>query len=94
MKSLAECTEGLTPKKRQLLEMLLKEKRSKKQAKKKSAAPLKALKHTLPRIAARTGAEPLPLSFGQERLWLLQQLDPERAAYRIPAAVRLRKLRS
>ncbi len=36
---------------------------------------------------ARTG--PLPLSFSQERLWFLEQLDPGSAAYNIPAAVEL-----
>lgn len=32
----------------------------------------------------------LPLSFAQERLWFLHQLDPELYAYNIPAAVRIR----
>jgi amino acid adenylation domain-containing protein/non-ribosomal peptide synthase protein (TIGR01720 family) len=32
---------------------------------------------------------PLPLSFGQERLWFLEQLEPGGAAYAIPAALRL-----
>jgi amino acid adenylation domain-containing protein len=38
--------------------------------------------------APRTGD--LPLSFGQERLWLLQQLGEDFAAYNMPMALRLR----
>ncbi|AUX33971.1 uncharacterized protein SOCE836_061390 [Sorangium cellulosum] len=33
---------------------------------------------------------PLPLSFGQQRLWFLDQLDPGRSVYNVPAALRLR----
>ena len=37
---------------------------------------------------ARTAA--LPLSFAQQRLWLIQQLEPQSVAYNIPGALRLR----
>src|SRR4029079_11595850 len=31
----------------------------------------------------------VPVSFAQQRLWVLGQLDPDNAAYNIPAAVRI-----
>jgi amino acid adenylation domain-containing protein len=34
--------------------------------------------------------EPLPLSFGQERLWFFDQLEPGSAAYNIPRALRIK----
>ncbi|HEX6292635.1 MAG TPA: amino acid adenylation domain-containing protein [Herpetosiphonaceae bacterium] len=41
-------------------------------------------------VQPRVGNDRFPLSFAQQRLWLLDQLDPGSAAYIIAAAVRLR----
>ncbi len=43
---------------------------------------------SLPEIVPCPG--PAPLSFGQERLWLIDQLAPNSTAYHLPAALRLR----
>ena len=40
-------------------------------------------------IPSRTEPGPSPLSFGQEGLWLLNQLDPDSPFYNIASAVRL-----
>ena len=42
-----------------------------------------------PPVTAAARDEPLPLSFGQQRLWFLDQLDPGSAEYNIPSPVRL-----
>ncbi|MFD2051925.1 amino acid adenylation domain-containing protein [Mesorhizobium calcicola] len=44
----------------------------------------------LPAIAAVSRHEPLVLSFAQQRLWFLAQLDPSSANYHMPLALRLR----
>ncbi len=44
----------------------------------------------IPPITRAGRAGPLPLSFTQERLWFIHQLDPRSAAYNIARAVRLR----
>ncbi|MER6633913.1 condensation domain-containing protein, partial [Streptomyces sp. NPDC000987] len=44
----------------------------------------------LPVIGPADRSEPLPLSFGQQRLWFLDQLAPGSAEYVVPMAWRLR----
>ncbi|HEX7241395.1 MAG TPA: condensation domain-containing protein, partial [Longimicrobiaceae bacterium] len=43
-----------------------------------------------PPIERVSRAEPLPLSFAQQRLWLVDRLEPGSAAYNMPFALRLR----
>ena len=43
-----------------------------------------------PKLTARSRTGPPPLSFAQQRLWFLNQLNPGNAFYNIPAALRLR----
>ncbi len=42
-----------------------------------------------PAITAVSRDRELPLSYAQQRLWFIQQLEPESAAYNIPLSVRL-----
>jgi amino acid adenylation domain-containing protein len=43
----------------------------------------------LPEVVRARRDGPLPLSFAQERLWVVDQLEPIRSVYNLPAAVRL-----
>src|SRR5215212_132372 len=43
--------------------------------------------HDIPR---RPQAGPIPLSFGQQRLWFLSQVDPDTPLYNVPEAIELK----
>lgn len=73
MDNLASVINGLSPAKRELLALRLK----------KTPARLEGI----PR-RSETGAHP-PVSLSQERLWFVQQIDPETTAYNIPGALQL-----
>src|SRR4026209_114970 len=74
MTNLSDQIANLSPQRRALLERLMK--------KEGVDAPGQSLSR-----APRDG--PLPLSFAQQRLWFLDQLEPGSPLYNIPAAVRL-----
>ncbi len=75
----AKNLENLSDRQRRLLELLLKEKGSADGGKESRTA-----------ITARSGSGPAPLSFAQQRLWFIDQLQPGTAAYNIPSGVRLK----
>jgi hypothetical protein len=75
MSEIAEKLAGLTPKQRELLELRLKRKRA--------GAPGAAITRRAP------GAEPLPLSFAQQRLWFIDQLQPGSVFFNVSTALRL-----
>ena len=76
MNDLEKRTE-LTPRRRALLQKLLEA---------QGVAPADAS----PLITRRRDDGPPPLSFAQERLWFLDQLEPARAFYNVPQAFRLK----
>jgi Condensation domain len=76
MSKLKERTEKLSPEKRALLELLRQSKQ----------APLPVA----PVIARRKQENHCPLSFAQERLWFLDQLEPGSPFYNVPSALRLK----
>jgi amino acid adenylation domain-containing protein len=43
-----------------------------------------------PALKVSSGASEIPLSFAQQRLWFLHQLDPHNPAYNIPGGIRIR----
>ncbi|WP_181280580.1 non-ribosomal peptide synthetase [Aphanothece hegewaldii] len=75
MKDLSQQIANLTPEQRILFEKRLKQ---------------KGLKHPqIQAIPRRQHTDSLPLSFAQQRLWFIQQLDPNNYSYNVPTAFRL-----
>src|SRR5215468_10341189 len=72
---LAQRLADLSPAKRALLELRLKEK------------GLRSF--TNPGIPRRTTGDSVPLSFAQQRLWFLDKYEPNRSVYNVPSALRL-----
>ena len=66
---------NLSPNKRALLELLL--------TKKGAKLP------KIPRVPREGDSNSFPLSFAQQRLWFLDQLEPGKSVYNIPKAIRL-----
>ena len=74
MADLAERITSLSPEQRALFELLRKQKRQ----------------PAIDRIPRRTTAGPCPLSFGQQRIWFMEQWQPGTAAYNVMLPLRLR----
>jgi hypothetical protein len=72
-------SEGLSPAKRELLERALRRRRE-------AAAAADT------RIPRRRPGEPVPLSFSQQRIWFLQQWEPDAPTFNGARAIRLRGL--
>src|SRR6185369_17235644 len=76
MHELTKQIDVLSPKKRALFELLLKEQ-----------AQQRRQSQVIPR---RPAAEYAPVSFGQQQMWVLDQIEPDSFHYNTPAAIRLK----
>ncbi|MEO0688637.1 MAG: condensation domain-containing protein, partial [Cyanobacteria bacterium J06649_11] len=76
MRNYSQQLENLSPEQRALLAAKLKEK----------GIQLSATNE----IPQRQGDEIVPLSFAQQRLWFVQQLEPENNSYNVPCDLKLK----
>ncbi|HEX6371120.1 MAG TPA: non-ribosomal peptide synthase/polyketide synthase [Longimicrobium sp.] len=75
MSDVVDCLEGLSPERQALLHEILRQKL--------------AREREQDGVRPRQGDGPAPLSFAQQRLWLIDQVQPGSAAYNMPFALRL-----
>ncbi len=87
MSEFASLLDSLTPERRRLLLLRLRRTGGEAPAVPATAAPVAGGDG---RIARRPPGTAAPLSFSQQRLWFLEQLDPESAAYNLAVGVELR----
>lgn len=78
MSDLSKYIESLPPKKRALFEMLLREKKGNRNG------------GAIPRIPRAGGPQHFDLSYAQQRLWVVDQLEPGVSSYNISGAYRLK----
>jgi len=83
---IAELTKNLTPKQRRLFELM----RRREAAAARAAESPRERRGGGGRIPRRPDGEPAIPSFGQRRLWFIEQLQPGSPAYHVPGAVRMK----